>query len=665
MSVTRTLTTRQRLLLALRTPLGLLTAVSFLALLALAIAAPPLWGAAASHSDPIQISQGPSAQHIFGTDAGGRDILLRTLVATRLSVSMALAATAIGVTAGIFLGCLPTLLRPRLGRLVVSLINIAVAFPALLLAIGLSVILGQSAIGAVLAIGFAMVPNYARLTYTLSASVSGRDFIAAAKVLGVSRPSIMLRHILPNIRDPLIVNASISAGVCLVSFAGLSFLGLGVQVPGYDWGRMLSEGVDRIFVSPTSALVPGIAIIVSGLIFTLLGEVLAKSLTGASSRSVLGRSRRGGRRLGDAGDGGGQSGSVAGGTAGGGDVGGVSTDGLGAAAEAEQAVLRVRNLRVAAPEKGAWHYPVKGISFHVDRGEIVGLVGESGSGKSLSVMSVAGLVEEPLEVTADQIRFDGTELVRNGKLRIPAKNRKLARQLGTRLAMVFQDPMSSLNPALKVGSQVAEIGVLHEDLSRKSAMQRAQDRLAAVRIPDSERRAGQYPHEFSGGMRQRAMIAMGLMGNPALVIADEPTTALDVTVQKEVLRLLKVIRDDNDTAVLLISHDIAVVTALCSRVLVMYRGRIVETILVADLVAGKARHPYTQALLASVPAMDSDRSRPLMTIPEGQSFGDDSSPDAISGETSPPSSDAPSAADGNSAADGTSPSATTSERVVS
>jgi oligopeptide/dipeptide ABC transporter ATP-binding protein len=247
------------------------------------------------------------------------------------------------------------------------------------------------------------------------------------------------------------------------------------------------------------------------------------------------------------------------------------------------------------------------VTFQVRRGEAVGIVGESGSGKSLTALAVTRLVGDHGRVDADRLDLLGHDLrapdtaVRRG-------------MLGTSLAMVFQDPMTSFNPAHRVGSQLAEVATHHQGMTRRAAAARAVDRLAAVRIPDADTRARQYPHQFSGGMRQRAMIGMGLMGTPALIVADEPTTALDVTVQQQVLDLLAAIRAADDVALVLISHDVAVVRDVCDRVLVMYAGRIVEDLPAADL-AGTARHPYTRALVDAVPDMTTDLSEPLATIP--------------------------------------------------
>jgi oligopeptide/dipeptide ABC transporter ATP-binding protein len=268
----------------------------------------------------------------------------------------------------------------------------------------------------------------------------------------------------------------------------------------------------------------------------------------------------------------------------------------------------VDGLRVSFPgPDGKPVTPVRGIGFTIRRGEAVGVVGESGSGKSLTALAVAQLIERPGMVSADRLEFLGEDL-----LSPPTRERR--RLLGTSLAMVFQDPMTSLNPTQRIGRQLAEVAEQHQGMSRAQALARAVDRLRAVRVPAPKRRARQFPHEFSGGMRQRAMIGMGLMGMPALIVADEPTTALDVTVQRQVLRLLESIRASDDVAILLISHDITVVSQVCERVLVMYAGRIVEDLPASELHT-HARHPYTRALLAAVPDMSTDRELPLAVIP--------------------------------------------------
>ena len=250
---------------------------------------------------------------------------------------------------------------------------------------------------------------------------------------------------------------------------------------------------------------------------------------------------------------------------------------------------------------------VRDVSLTVRRGEIVGIVGESGSGKSVTALAIAQLVSYPGEVTVAQLRFDGRDLA---DLR-PGERRRL---LGTTLPMVFQNPGTTLNPALRVGRQLAEVSEVHDGMGHAEATRRAADKLGAVAIAAPERRLRSYPHELSGGMKQRAVIAMGLMGRPKLFVADEPTTALDVTVQRQILDLLQQVNRDEGAAVVFISHDISAVAELCGRIVVMYGGRIVEEVGMDRVGDGCAAHPYTRALLAAVPDLSVDRQRPLTTI---------------------------------------------------
>jgi oligopeptide/dipeptide ABC transporter ATP-binding protein len=548
----------------LRTPIGASAAALLAAVLLLAILAPVLWSDDAGAIDTGQILQGGSAEHWTGTDSLGRDIFFRVLVATRLTVQLALLATALGVAVGLLLGTARLLIGTRLGRVVTAVVNIAVAFPGLLLALFFAVIFGIGTTGAVLAIGLAIAPAFARLTETLVAGVAGLDYVAAARIAGVGRFRVLFRHVLPNIAEPLVVSATVAAGNTLLAFAGLSFVGLGVQPPDYDWGRLLGEGLGALYVHPEVALAPAAAVVVAGLAFNLFGEAIAKTF-GHRTPHVRFRRRR-----------------------------------PVAPAPDDSAMLVVEDLTVGFPGTT----PVREVSFTMRRGDAVGLVGESGSGKSLTALAVARLIEEPGEVTATKLSFQGADL-RTGD------HRKL---LGTSFAMVFQDPMTSFNPTMRVGPQLAEVARRHKGLGRRAALARAVDRLEAVRLTDPERAAHRYPHEFSGGMRQRAMIGMGLMGNPALIVADEPTTALDVTVQRQVLDLLATIRESDGVGLLLISHDMTVVERVCDRVLVMYAGRIVED-LPATALRSDARHPYTRALLAAVPDMETDRTLPLTVIP--------------------------------------------------
>lgn len=565
----------------LRTPVGMSAGVLLVLLLVLSIIAPLLWTERANLVNTGAILQPPSAEHLVGTDNLGRDLFFRVLVATGLSVQLALLATGVSVIVGLILGAAPFLLGPRLGRPLTSVVNIGIAFPGLLLALFFAVIFGIGAVGAVLAIGSAGAPAFARLILTLVAGVAERDYVSAARTAGISRLRILLRHILPNIGEPLVVNATIGAGGALLGFASLSFLGLGVQAPEYDWGQLLGTGLSSIYLNPAAALAPGVAVVLAGLAFNMFGESVAMGI-GSPTIGLSGKLRR-----------------------------------LSSSREQPQrsenvpsnpdAVLNVVDLTVTFPSGNGFVSPVRGVSLSIGRMESVGVVGESGSGKSLTALAIAGLVEEPGRVDATRLDFLGTDLLTVGE-------QQKRRLLGTSLAMVFQDPMTSFNPTMRMGRQLSEVAEQHQGMSRARALDRAIDRLRAVRIPEPKRRAGQYPHEFSGGMRQRAMIGLGLMGSPALVIADEPTTALDPTVQQQVLQLLADIREAEKLSILLISHDVSVVAQLCDRVIVMYAGQIVEDLPVEEM-ADRARHPYTRALVAAVPSMTTDLDTPLSTIP--------------------------------------------------
>jgi len=250
---------------------------------------------------------------------------------------------------------------------------------------------------------------------------------------------------------------------------------------------------------------------------------------------------------------------------------------------------------------------VDDVSFELERGQILGVVGESGCGKSATALAILGLLPRPAgRISRGSIRLEGRELV-------GLSERELVQLRGARVAMVFQDPMSSLNPYLKVGEQIAEVAMLHLGVSGAQARRRAVELLERVRIPDAARRATEYPHELSGGMRQRAMIAMALSCEPALVIADEPTTALDVTVQAQILELLLELRSERRLSLLLISHDLGVIASSADEVLVMYAGRVVEQAPTSALLR-EPHHPYTRALLRSIPRADRRRREPLAAL---------------------------------------------------
>ncbi len=571
---------RSRLL----SPAGIAAVIGTALFVFVAVFGPVLFLAAAETSNVPERLLAPSPAHLFGTDDLGRDIFARVLVAARVSLLLTLGATVVSTVGGIAYGLVAVILPRHVRRLATGLLDILLAFPWLLMVLFFTVIWGASAMSAMFAIGISGIPFMARLVYNLASSVSGRDYVRAARVVGVGPVGILVRHILPNIANPLFVNAAATASVTLLSFAGLSFLGLGVQAPEYDWGRLLQDGITRIYVNPLAAIGPGIAVVLAGLVFTFVSEALAEG-RGTGIRAV-------GRRA----------------------LGAVApvrrpVASLGRTdAAPQQPVAEISGLRVAFGTAGGGEVErVRGVDLRIQPGEVVGIVGESGSGKSLTAMALAGLLGADARITTTAHTFDGIDMTRP----LTAADRSA---LGVELGMVFQDPLTSLNPALTIGRQLTEVPEVHLKMSRAEAREQAQLALESVGIADARRRLGQYPHQFSGGMRQRAMIGQALTGRPKLIIADEPTTALDVTVQRQVMGVLRTAQRETGAAIVFISHDIALVSAFCDRVLVMKDGVVVEE-LDAQRIREDATHPYSRALIACLPDMTSDRTRPLPVIP--------------------------------------------------
>ncbi len=270
-------------------------------------------------------------------------------------------------------------------------------------------------------------------------------------------------------------------------------------------------------------------------------------------------------------------------------------------------LLRVENLRTWFRSEAGTVRAVDGVDFELEAGRTLGVVGESGSGKSVTALSVMRLIDSPGEIQpGSRILFEGRDLV-------PLSDREMQSVRGNEISMIFQEPMTSLNPVYKVGEQIAEAIRLHRGASRKEAAAHAVEMLELVGIPEAARRAGDYPHQLSGGMRQRVMIGMALACDPKLIIADEPTTALDVTIQAQILELMVELRERLGMSILLITHDLGVIAETCDDVVVMYAGRVVERGPVAD-VFGSPQHPYTEALLESIPVLGMTQSEPLRVI---------------------------------------------------
>ena len=286
-------------------------------------------------------------------------------------------------------------------------------------------------------------------------------------------------------------------------------------------------------------------------------------------------------------------------------------------------ILTIRDLKVAFQVKGKLAYALDGINIDIPRGKIVGIVGESGCGKSMTAMSIMGLIKNPGKIVGGSIDFCGTELT---KLSV----RDYAKIRGKDISMIFQEPMTSLNPVVKVGKQVMEAIILHEKISKEEAKMRVIKIFNEVGIPEAEKRFNSYPHELSGGLRQRVMIGMAMICKPKLLIADEPTTALDVTIEAQILKLMKKLCESVGTSIIMITHNMGVVAEICDYVYVMYAGRVVESTL-TKILFNETAHPYTNGLLKSIPTIGKKQDRlytikgnvpNILNLPEGCRFVD-------------------------------------------
>ena len=502
----------------------------------------------------------PGAAHWLGQDEYGRDVLSRLLWGARVSLTVALSAATIACVLGTLLGVLGGYLRGVVEVLTLRTMDVVLCFPPLLLALLLVTLLGPGAATLILVLSVLYTPGFARVAYAGVLAARSQDYVEAVRVLGASRLRIMARTILPNVLGPVLVQVSLTAAAAIVLESGLSFLGLGVVPPAPSWGLMIRGARATMDQSPLLLLWPCLALTLTILAVNALCDALQSVL---DPRAPQRRTRRALDRL---------------------------LPGFMAPAKRQPPVLSVTGLTIEIETPAGPIRPVRDISFDIAAGETVALVGESGSGKSLTALALLGLLPDAARVVAGNVAIGGQDALRSS-------HAALRRLRGGVAGMVFQDSGTGLNPVHRIGRQIAE-AVRGGDATR-----RAIALLARVGIPDPARRARAFPHELSGGMRQRAMIAIAIANDPALLIADEPTTALDVTVQAQVLDLLAGLQRERGLAMLFVSHSLPVVAEIATRVVVMYAGQVVEHGTIAA-VFGRPLHPYTAALLASAPHED-------------------------------------------------------------
>jgi oligopeptide/dipeptide ABC transporter ATP-binding protein len=570
----------------LRRPMGPIGATMLLVAVVAAVAAPwlaPYDPNATVRATILDIFQAPSAAHPLGTDDGGKDVLSSLIYGARVSLIVGFAASAITMVIGGLVGIVAGYRGGKTGTLLMSVTDFFLVIPEIALQIVIVAIIGPSLLNIILVIGLLGWAWTARLVRSQTLSVRERKFVLRARAVGAGDAHILRRHVIPAVLPLMIANAVLVISLAILSESTLSFIGLGDPTV-ISWGQMLNFAFNRGAVSAGAwwALIPpGMAIVWVVLGTTLLGTALEDALNPRLKRHYLERDRSvalQGRRLplpfrrpsADPGP-----------------------------------VLEVRDLTVEFDSPAGPLRAVDGVSFDLRRGETLGLVGESGCGKTTTILGLLRLLPPGGRIVNGSVRYGDDDLV-------ALSEGEMRHVRWSRLSLIFQGAMNALNPVRPVGDQVAEAIRVHEPgIGRRAAAARAGELLERVGI--GRNRYGDYPHSYSGGMRQRAMIALALACKPDVVMADEPTTALDVMIQAQILELLSELGREMGMSVILVTHDLGVVAQTCDRVVVMYGGRVAEEADTSRLFADP-QHPYTQRLLASFPDV-SNPDRRLRGIP--------------------------------------------------
>jgi peptide/nickel transport system permease protein len=556
----------------LRHPLGL-GAAAFLAVVVVASAAAPLVSRVdPSAQDLAHTLAGPSAQHWLGTDQLGRDVLSRLIFGGRVTFLGVVEADAVFLIVGVTLGLVAGFMGGLVDRLISRLADLVLSLPAIIVLLMILAVFPGNDVAGMTAFGIIGSPGILRIVRGGTISLRNELYVKAARLSGLRTSQLMVRHILPRLWGPIIVQASLFSASAVLVQAALSFLGLmAPDTQGPSWGNMLGEASNVISQDPWLLVPTGGVLALTVLALGLLGDAVRDITVGRSlGQSAVHAPRR--RE------------PMARST--------TTTDRVGAAEERGQ-LLSVRGLRIAFTTAGRDVTVVRDMSFELAPGEALGVIGESGSGKTVVARSLLGLLPGSGRVTGGSIRFQDREITELAE-------REITQLRGSKIALISQEPMSGLDPSFKVGSQLVEVIRRHHHLSRGAARKRALELLEMVELAEPDLVASRYPHQLSGGMAQRVSIALALAPQPALLIADEPTTALDVTVQAEVLALLRHLQGRLGMAILLITHDWGVLVDVCDRAVVMYAGELVEAAAVDDLYH-LPRHPYTEGLLAANP----------------------------------------------------------------
>lgn len=542
--------------------------------------------------DPLEIftaRQAPGNGFLFGTDDKGRDILSRMLYGGRYSLVIGFGATLFALFFGSIIGAIAAVARKSISEVIMRLLDIIMSVPGIALAAVLVLILGNSVPAIIFSIGFMYTPQIARIVRANIVSEYGEDYVRAVIVSGAQAPWILIKHVLRNCIAPIMVFTVTLVADAIIFEASLTFIGAGITEPTATWGNILADARGGVLAGRWwQALFPGIAIMVTCLALNILSEGLTDAMAAKPGAMVATDDEDAESRRAD-------------------DI--LASDPVRAYAEQAESLnrrlaalrdvelkrtdrhvpdlsvpslLQVKNLSINFDHHGDVNV-VDSVSFDVRPGQCMALVGESGCGKSITTKVIMSLTDADEHMTGE-VLFDGRDLLKLTK----EEHRQL---LGHEIAMVYQDALSSLNPSMLISAQMKQ-------LTSRGGTRSAEELLELVGL-DPKRTLESYPHELSGGQRQRVLIAMALTRDPKLVICDEPTTALDVTVQKQVIKLLNDLQSQLGFAMIFVSHDLALVAEVASEITVMYAGQVIEQAPTKELLTNPI-HEYTRGLLGSV-----------------------------------------------------------------
>ena len=586
-------------------------AVTFLLLvMAVAVMAPLLTNYSPLASGPPV--KPPSGDHWFGTDAIGRDIFSRVAYGARSSLVIGLCAPAAALVAASGLGSIAATAGKAVSEVLMRVLDIIMSFPGIALAAVFVAVFGNSLPVLVFAIGFLYVPQLSRVVRANVIAAFGEDYVSASRVLGASTAHILLKHVARNCIAPIAVFATVLVADAVVFEASLSFINAGVKPPNPSWGNILADGKQLLLTGawwPT--FFPGLMILLTVLALNILAEGLTDALAAPAVKPAA-ASKPDNEVVTEANTLGQTSAEEAAASL---------NESLSALAEAEKNsdrrlvfdgaddnLIEVRNFSIQFPNSHGDVKIVDNVNFTVRAGETMGLVGESGCGKSITAMAIMGLLPKTAKLSG--------EIIYNGKNLLELSPQEHNALRGHEIAMIYQDALSALNPSMLIRTQMKQ-------LTKRGGKRTAEELLELVGL-DPERTLQSYPHELSGGQRQRVLIAMALTRNPRLLIADEPTTALDVTVQHQVVQLLNELREKLGFAMIFVSHDLALVGRLAHKITVMYAGQVVEQGTTREILTDP-RHEYTRGLLGSVLSIEAGVDRLYQvpgTVPSPREFVD-------------------------------------------